>query len=121
MYIIHSMTRARDRHTYLPDALSRHILPRSPSFSPHRPNRSTQNIDTSTPEGRLFSHMTDAFDNLQQGLILENTRASSKAANKRGRRGGRPRAMNELARKHAEAMLKDTENCPLVGDVIDQL
>ena len=40
------MTRARDRHTYLPDALSRHILPRSPSFSPHRPNRSTQNIDT---------------------------------------------------------------------------
>ena len=40
------MFRARDKHMYLPDALSRHILPRSPSFSPHRPNRSTQNIDT---------------------------------------------------------------------------
>ena len=41
--------------------------------------------------------------------------------NWRGRRGGRPRAMDERTLKHAEAMLKDTENCPLVGDVIDQL
>ena len=37
----------------------------------------------------------------------ENTRAGLAAANKRGRRGGRPRAMNEQTIKHAEAMLKD--------------
>ncbi len=33
----------------------------------------TQNIDTTTPEGQLFFHMTAAFDELQQELIVENT------------------------------------------------
>ena len=55
----------------------------------------TQNIDTSTPEGRLFFHMTAAFDEFQRELIVENTRAGLKAAAKQGRRGGRPKAMNE--------------------------
>jgi DNA invertase Pin-like site-specific DNA recombinase len=81
----------------------------------------TQNIDTSTPEGRLFFHMTAAFDEFQRELIVENTRAGLKAAAKRGRRGGRPKAMNEQNIKHAAAMLKDTENYPFIGDVIDQL
>lgn len=81
----------------------------------------TQNIDTSTPEGRLFFHVTAAFDQFQRELIIENTRAGLAAANKRGRRGGRPRAMDDRRIKNAEAMLKDTENYPFVGDVIDQL
>ena len=80
----------------------------------------TQNIDTSTSEGRLFFHMTAAFDEFQRELIVENTRAGLAAANKRGRRGGRPRAMNEQTIKHAEAMLKDTENYPFIGDVIEK-
>ena len=58
----------------------------------------TQNIDTSTSEGRLFFHMTAAFDEFQRELIVENTRAGLAAANKRGRRGGRPRAMHETCR-----------------------
>lgn len=65
--------------------------------------------------------MTAAFDEFQRELIVENTRAGLKAAAKRGRRGGRPRAMNEQTIKHAEAMLKDTENYPFIGDVIEQL
>jgi len=81
----------------------------------------TQNIDTTTPEGRLFFHMNAAFDQFQREIIVENTRAGLKAAAKRGRRGGRPKAMNEQTIKHAEAMLKDTENYPFIGDVIDQL
>ncbi len=81
----------------------------------------TQNIDTTTPEGRLFFHMTAAFDEFQRELIVENTKAGLAAARKRGRRGGRPNALNEKSIKHAEAMLKDTENYPFVGDVIDQL
>jgi DNA invertase Pin-like site-specific DNA recombinase len=81
----------------------------------------TQNIDTSTSEGRLFFHMTAAFDEFQRELIVENTRAGLAAANKRGRRGGRPKAMNEQTIKQAEALLKDTENYPFIGDVIDQL
>jgi DNA invertase Pin-like site-specific DNA recombinase len=81
----------------------------------------TQNIDTTTPEGRLFFHITIAFDEFQRELIVENTRAGLAAANKRGRRGGRPKGMSEQNIKNAEAMLKDTENYPFVGDVIDQL
>ena len=83
--------------------------------------RPSRNIDTSTPKGRLSFHVTAAFDEFQRELIVENTRADLKAANKRGRRGGRPGAMDERALKHAEAMLKATVNHPFVGDVIDQL
>ena len=81
----------------------------------------TQNINTTTPEGRLFFHMTAAFDEFQRELIVENTRAGLVAAQKRGRRGGRPKGMNEADIRKAEAMLKDTDNYPFVGDVIDQL
>ncbi len=81
----------------------------------------TQNIDTGTPEGRLFFHMTAAFDEFQRELIVENTRAGLAAANKRGRRGGRPRVLDDKKIKNAEAMLKDAENYPFIGDIIDQL
>ena len=65
--------------------------------------------------------MTAVFDEFQRELIVENTRAGLKAAAKQGRRGGRPKAMTPQTLKHAAAMLKDTENYPFVGDVIDQL
>ena len=81
----------------------------------------SRNIDTSTPEGRLFFHVTAAFDEFQREIIVENTRAGLEAARRRGRRGGRPPAMDDEKRKLAEAMLKDTRNYPFVGDVIDQL
>lgn len=74
------------------------------------------------PEGRLLAHETAALlDEFQRELIVEITSVDMEAANKRGRRGGRPRAMDERILKHAEAMLKETENCPYVGDVIDQI
>ena len=65
--------------------------------------------------------MTAAFDEFQRELIVENSRAGLKAAARRGRRGGRSKAMNEQTIKHAEAMLKNTEKYPFIGDVIDQL
>lgn len=81
----------------------------------------TQNIDTATLGGRLFFHMTAAFDEFQRELIVENTKAGLAAANKRGRRGGRPRVLDDKKIKNAEAMLKDAENYPFIGDIIDQL
>jgi DNA invertase Pin-like site-specific DNA recombinase len=81
----------------------------------------TQNINTQTSEGRLFFHMTAAFDEFQRELIVESTRAGLAAAKKRGRRGGRPAAMDEKTVRIAEAMLKDKSNYPFIGDVIDQL
>ena len=81
----------------------------------------TQNIDTSTPEGRLFFHMTAAFDEFQRELIIENTRAGLAAASRHGRRGGRPRSMDDEKIRLAEALFRDTENYPFVSDVIKQL
>ena len=40
----------------------------------------TRNIDTGTPEGRLFFHITAAFDEFQRELIIENTKAGLAAA-----------------------------------------
>ncbi|MCY3874141.1 MAG: recombinase family protein, partial [Rhodobacteraceae bacterium] len=80
----------------------------------------TQNIDTSTPEGRLFFHMTAAFDQFQRELIVENTNAGLAAARKGGRKGGRPRSMDDEKVRRAEAMLRDRENYPFVNDVIKQ-
>ena len=48
----------------------------------------TQKIDTTTPEGRLFFHMTAAFDQFQRELIVENTKAGLNAARSSGRVGG---------------------------------
>jgi hypothetical protein len=55
----------------------------------------TRNIDTGTPEGRLFFHITAAFDEFQRELIVENTKAGLAAARKHGRRGGRPRLLDK--------------------------
>ena len=79
-----------------------------------------QNIDTSTPDGRLFFHMTAAFDQFQRELIVENTRAGPAAARSSGRQGGRPRAMDDEKVRLAEALLRDRENHPFVNDVISQ-
>ena len=81
----------------------------------------TQNIDTGTPEGRLFFHMTAAFDEFQRELIVENTRAGLAAARKRGRRGGRPPSMTVDKIRNAESMIKDFKNYPFISDIIKQL
>ncbi len=81
----------------------------------------TQNIDTSTPEGRLFFHMNAAFDQFQREIIVENTRAGLKSARKNGRIGGRPPLMTDQKLRNAQSMLKDKENYPFISDIIKTL
>jgi len=81
----------------------------------------TQNIDTATPEGRLFFHMNAAFDQFQREIIVENTKAGLKTARKHGRIGGRPTLMTDDKIRTAQAMLKDTENYPFISDIIKTL
>ena len=81
----------------------------------------TQNIDTSTPEGRLFFHMNAAFDQFQREIIVDNTKAGLKSARQEGRIGGRPCLMTDEKRRTAKAMLKDTENYPFISDIIKTL
>ena len=81
----------------------------------------TQNIDTGTPEGRLFFHMNAAFDQFQREIIVENTRAGLQSARRNGRIGGRPTLMTVDKIRTAQAMLKDTENYPFISDIIKTL
>ncbi|GAA5253086.1 recombinase family protein [Candidatus Rickettsia kedanie] len=81
----------------------------------------TQNIDTSTAEGRLFFHMNAAFDQFQREIIVENTKAGLKSARKNGRIGGRPKFMSDEKMRTAKAMLKDNENYPFISDIIKTL
>lgn len=81
----------------------------------------TQNIDTSTPEGKLFFHMNAAFDQFQREIIVENTKAGLKSARKNGRIGGRPAIMTDDKIRSAKSMIKDTENYPFISDIIKTL
>ena len=49
----------------------------------------TEQIDTTTPGGRLIFHVFGALGQFERDLIRERTRAGLKAAEARGRRGGR--------------------------------
>ena len=48
-----------------------------------------QQIDTTTPTGRLVFHVLGAIDEFQRELIVEGTRVGLDAARARGRTGGR--------------------------------
>jgi DNA invertase Pin-like site-specific DNA recombinase len=50
-------------------------------------------IDTTTPTGPFFWHVTGAFAELERHLIRERTMAGLVSARQRGRYGGRPKAI----------------------------
>jgi DNA invertase Pin-like site-specific DNA recombinase len=54
-----------------------------------------ESIDTTTSGGRLVFHIFGALAEFERNLIQERTRAGLAAARARGRKGGRPRALDE--------------------------
>jgi len=54
-----------------------------------------QQIDTTTPTGRLVFHVLGAIDEFQRELIIEGTREGLEAARARGRTGGRTPKLND--------------------------
>jgi DNA invertase Pin-like site-specific DNA recombinase len=54
----------------------------------------TNQIDTTTPEGKFMYHIRFAFAELERNLISERTRAGMMAAKKRGKHLGRPYALS---------------------------
>ena len=54
-------------------------------------------IDTTTPTGQFFFHITGAFAELERDLIRERTKAGLASARARGRKGGRPKAIDAEA------------------------
>ena len=67
----------------------------------------TEAIDTTTSGGRLVFHIFGALAEFERSIIRERTRAGLDAAKARGRKGGRPRKLNDADLKAAHAMLAD--------------
>src|ERR1700676_2578762 len=65
----------------------------------------TENIDTSTPSGRFLFNILGALSSMEKEILVERTRAGLQAAAKRGRRGGRPPALDKAQIRAAKAML----------------
>lgn len=52
-------------------------------------------IDTSSSSGKLIFHIFGALAEFERNLIRERTQAGLQAARARGRKGGRPKALNK--------------------------
>lgn len=67
-----------------------------------------EDIDTTTPAGRLIFHVFASIAQFERERIAERTREGLQAARKRGRIGGRPPALSATQREEAKKM-RDTE------------
>lgn len=54
----------------------------------------TESIDTTTPAGKMVTHMIGVIAEYERGLLAERTKAGLEAARKRGRVGGRRPKLN---------------------------
>jgi DNA invertase Pin-like site-specific DNA recombinase len=65
----------------------------------------TEAIDTGTTSGRFLFNILGALGQMEREIIVERTRAGLVAAAARGRRGGRPAALDDAKIRAAKAML----------------
>lgn len=70
----------------------------------------TEQIDTTTPAGRLQFHIFGALAEFEREVIRERTRAGLAAARARGRLGGRPRSLTPEKVAMARALLAEDEH-----------
>jgi len=64
----------------------------------------TENIDTTSPTGKLIFHIFGSLAEFERGLIRERIKAGLAAAKKKGKKFGRPEALNEKDKEMALAM-----------------
>lgn len=78
------------------------------------------NIDTTTPMGMLLFSVCAAFSEMERELITERVKAGLEAAHRKGRKGGRPKALTRDKLKKLKSLAKGqdfsvTEICHMVG------
>ena len=65
-----------------------------------------EQLDTTTPTGKLMFHIIGAMAEFERDIIRERTTAGLEAARARGRKGGRPKA-TETIKPRSLALAKD--------------
>jgi DNA invertase Pin-like site-specific DNA recombinase len=79
-----------------------------------------ENIDTTSSGGKLIFHIFASLAEFERDIIRERTNAGLSAARARGKKGGRPKGVDEKKKKAAMALKKDPERsvkeiCEIVG------
>jgi DNA invertase Pin-like site-specific DNA recombinase len=79
-----------------------------------------ENLDTTTPGGKLVFHVFASIAEFERDIIRERTLAGLEAARARGRKGGRKRVMDEKKAALAARLMKDKDTpiaqvCEAVG------
>ena len=79
-----------------------------------------ESIDTTTSGGRLIFHIFGALAEFERNLIRERTQAGLQAARARGRKGGRPKALDKkktqlLYKLYDEKQHSISELCAMLG------
>ena len=69
----------------------------------------TEGVDTTSSTGKLVFHVFGALAEFERDLIRERTMAGLASARARGRKGGRPRAMDEEKIRVASRLMNDPE------------
>ena len=70
----------------------------------------TEQIDTTTPGGKLVFHVFGALAEFERDLIRERTQAGLQAARARGRVGGRPKALDPKKVELLQRLYADPAN-----------
>src|SRR5207302_7562179 len=79
-----------------------------------------ERLDTTTSGGKLIFHIFASLAEFERDLITERTNAGLAAARARGRKGGRPKGVDQRKQKAALALKKEgthsvREICEIVG------
>ena len=79
-----------------------------------------ESIDTSTSSGKLIFHIFGALAEFERNLIRERTNAGLSAARARGRKGGRPKTLDEDQRALAVKLYNEKQHsvvqiCKMLG------
>lgn len=79
-----------------------------------------ESIDTSSSSGKLIFHIFGALAEFERNLIRERTQAGLQAARARGKKGGRPEALNKakqdlLVKLYDDKQHTINEICELMG------
>ena len=80
------------------------------------------NIDTTTPTGKLTFHLFAALAEFERDIIRARTNAGLEAARARGRKGGRPKGLSQKAKdkaRLAESLYNEKERS--IAEICDYL
>ena len=70
----------------------------------------TMDIDTHSPMGKCMYYVASAFAEMERDILIERTQAGLLAARARGRKGGRPKALNTPKKIAIAQSLYDDKN-----------